>query len=207
MNLYYGANHNNNNGDNDSSSIASSDESRDESDSSIASDDTSNQSMNSFLGGNEIEEFSLIDFVYAFDSDYEDLIKPNGHLCLGFYDYKDYELLLGMSISTLAFFKFPFALVYEYLRKYSIWRLHSKQVHIMKVVIKQDLDDFEISTVILKTFWLKLVQRTWKRIYKERQRVLQLRKRLKTQDYVRIYGKYPTGCRNWPCLHGMLYGI
>lgn len=58
---------------------------------------------------------------------------------------------------------------------------------------------------ILKTFWIRLIQRKWKKIFKERQRVIQERCKLKSIKYREIYGKWPNSCYYWPTLEGMLF--
>ena len=58
---------------------------------------------------------------------------------------------------------------------------------------------------ILKTFWLRLIQRTWRKIYKQRQHIFQIRHTLKSLRYREIHGKWPVSCNNMPTIHGMLF--
>jgi hypothetical protein len=57
---------------------------------------------------------------------------------------------------------------------------------------------------ILKTFWLRIVQRAWKRVFKERKEIL--RKRMCPQNLREreIMGKWPMSCRRYPGIYGML---
>jgi len=57
---------------------------------------------------------------------------------------------------------------------------------------------------ILKTFWIKLIQRKWKMIFAERKRVLGERCRVKSINYREIHGKWPSTCNHYPSLKGML---
>ncbi len=57
---------------------------------------------------------------------------------------------------------------------------------------------------IIKTFWLKLIQRKWKKIYKERKMCLLKRANTNVIKYREIYGKWPESCLNYPLLKGML---
>jgi len=57
---------------------------------------------------------------------------------------------------------------------------------------------------ILKTFWLRLIQRTWRKIFKKRCNMFQLRHTLKSIRYREIHGKWPEICSNMPTIHGML---
>jgi len=58
---------------------------------------------------------------------------------------------------------------------------------------------------ILKTFWIKMIQRKWKKIFKERQRVLKERCNLMSIKYREINGKWPSTCNYYPSLKGMLF--
>jgi hypothetical protein len=57
---------------------------------------------------------------------------------------------------------------------------------------------------ILKTFWLRLIQRTWRKIFKKRCNMFQIRHTLKSIRYREIHGKWPIECANMPTIHGML---
>ena len=67
------------------------------------------------------------------------------------------------------------------------------------------LDIVEVKTLeggemvgIKKTFWLKIIQRLYKRVYKERLGILQLRKSPHSLYYKKINGKWPKYCRRMP---------
>ena len=56
---------------------------------------------------------------------------------------------------------------------------------------------------ILKTFWIRIVQRSWKRIFKERVRIRQLRKRLTAIMYWQMTNKWPNDCAYMPSIRHM----
>jgi hypothetical protein len=60
------------------------------------------------------------------------------------------------------------------------------------------------SICILKTFWLKLVQRCWKNIFNKRKEILQKRCSLESINYREINGRWPNNCINMPEFRGML---
>ena len=60
---------------------------------------------------------------------------------------------------------------------------------------------------ILKTIWLKLIQRTWKKIYKERKQIISIRRRPNSIKHREIYGTWPNNCSNYPTLKGMLSNL
>ena len=60
---------------------------------------------------------------------------------------------------------------------------------------------------ILKTFWLKIIQRTWKNIYKDRKQVILRRLNPNALKYREINGRWPDNCINYPNLRGMLSNL
>jgi hypothetical protein len=60
---------------------------------------------------------------------------------------------------------------------------------------------------ILKTFWLRLVQRKWKNIMKERENIIIKRRQQKSLRYREITGKWPNDCLEFPQLKGMLFQL
>jgi hypothetical protein len=57
---------------------------------------------------------------------------------------------------------------------------------------------------ILKTFWIRIIQRTWKRVFQTRREIL--RKRMLPQNLREreTHGKWPMTCRYYPGIRGML---
>jgi len=60
---------------------------------------------------------------------------------------------------------------------------------------------------ILKMHWLKLIQRTWKKIYRTRKRTLLMRSHPNSLNYREINGIWPNNCSNYPTLKGMLSNL
>ena len=57
---------------------------------------------------------------------------------------------------------------------------------------------------ILKTFWIRLIQRIWKNIYKKRTSIIKKRCHFNSLKYREIYGKWPDDCIKYPVLKGIL---
>lgn len=57
---------------------------------------------------------------------------------------------------------------------------------------------------ILKTFWIRLIQRTWKNICAQKKVIMQKRLSLKNILYWQQRGVWPENCRRFPKLCGML---
>lgn len=58
--------------------------------------------------------------------------------------------------------------------------------------------------VILKTFWIRIIQRTWRRIYKKRQEIIKKWSMMENIFYRQRNGRWPPGCRHLPSIEGML---
>jgi hypothetical protein len=57
---------------------------------------------------------------------------------------------------------------------------------------------------VIKTFWLRLVQRAWKKIYKRRMLIKQKRSRPTSLFYRQFSAKWPEDCNYMPSIRGML---
>ncbi len=57
---------------------------------------------------------------------------------------------------------------------------------------------------ILKTIWLRLIQRKWKNIIKERKNIIKKRCNLNSLRHREVTGKWPEDCLRFPQLRGML---
>ena len=58
---------------------------------------------------------------------------------------------------------------------------------------------------ILKTFWIRIIQKKWKKVFQERKRVLDARTNLSSIYYRQINGKWPSNCNYLPGLNSLFY--
>ena len=129
--------------------------------------------------------------------DYMEEDKVNLSYFIGTYDNTDgTHLLFGISVSPHTFFEFEFSEIVTY---FEFINKKRTCIDIMQLVIVDD-----VYTVLIKTFWLKVIQRKWRNIFKQRKVVLDIRKTVKCQNYFRINGKYPYDARYFPQYNGML---
>ena len=63
------------------------------------------------------------------------------------------------------------------------------------------------AVTILKTFWLRIVQRRWKNVFLERQRVKTERQHCASLSFRQINGAWPPTCAYMPSLDGMLQDL
>lgn len=109
-----------------------------------------------------------------------------------------YYLLLN-TVSATTFFLYPHKTILHYLSEYSIIETYKPKIDILKLIIIND-----VYTVIKKTYWIRLVQRHWKKVLKDRHNMILQRGRIASQRNFEITGKYPPGLRVLPGLYGML---
>ena len=65
-------------------------------------------------------------------------------------------------------------------------------------IIQADVLTGQEEVAYLKTFWLRIVQRRWKKIYKARKALIQKRISYDSLKELQLTGKWPQHLRNWP---------
>lgn len=143
------------------------------------------------------------DNIYLLESEFADSDKYSGQYIIGISCGPFNPLfteLFTAGVSSRTFFRFPFASVVHYLYCSSVVYLQSPTIDIIQIYV--DPQDRYIA--IKKTFWLRLVQRRWKKIYRERCDIWARRTHLSSLRYREIYGKYPVGLRVLPTIYGMM---
>jgi hypothetical protein len=57
---------------------------------------------------------------------------------------------------------------------------------------------------ILKTFWLRIIQKRWKKVFQERENIIRQRCHFSNLSIREMRGKWPESCFNLPGLRGMI---
>lgn len=75
--------------------------------------------------------------------------------------------------------------------------------------IKPEIGEcFELVTgeqiVIIKTIWLKIIQRKWKKVFAKRQQIIKYRLSPSSLSFRQLTGKWPESCIHMPGLNGLL---
>jgi hypothetical protein len=169
---------------------------------SIIQDDISESSSdedNSMEYDSETEE--MIERIYFHEQEFLDSEKEDSHYYIGNnrVSYDKQYILYANSITPTTFFQFNIQHLLSYLLDYSIFPT-LPNIDIMQLSI---LDD-STYTVVLKTYWLRLIQRHWKKTYTQRKDALNKRRNIRTIRYFEIHGRYPDNSYNIPHLQGML---
>ena len=188
MNHHYQTNnsYDSDSSENDSTVISSSDNN--------SMEDTDSESIQEY-------DLDVTDRVYFADQHFLDEPKIYGHYYLGTVN-ADGMLphFMDISVSPSTFFQFSYHEIVRYLRFYSIhWRPVKPTMDILQlIIINQEYQ------VVQKTYWLRLVQRHWRKTYQEQQHVWQIRKSSKNLHHRELYGRNLYGGNSLPRLHGML---
>ena len=119
------------------------------------------------------------DDIYEEDSSFLEEDKIHKHYYIGIASE---DLLLLSTISPKTFYKYDYQLVRQYLNDYSIQESPPRNIDIFQLEIQNNTYH-----VILKTHWIRLIQRRWKKIVQNR---LNYRKRLDSIFYFQTHGKY-----------------
>jgi hypothetical protein len=147
------------------------------------------------------EDEYTIDEIYRDEQNFLDSEKQNGHYYIGLYKYMKYQnnLLLN-AISAKTFYKYSFIHVLKYLYYYSLVRLYQPNVEIMKLYILND----GTYSVVLKTHWIRLIQRHWRKALLMRKQIMKKQMLVRSLYYREIHGKFPYGLNNMPMLTGLM---
>lgn len=142
------------------------------------------------------------DRIFMSDEYFVDEPKLDGHYYVGKARHSPHDgYLLDIAISPRTFFQFNYNHVVDYLNLYSVfYSSHNTNiVHIMKLhIVKSKY------YVILKTHWIRLVQRHWKKVFRERCDMMARRCSLVNLRHRELTGRHLPGCRHFPHLIGMM---
>lgn len=112
-------------------------------------------------------------------------------------------ILLSTSVSPTTFFNHSYNNINNYLYYYGLTRIPNPKIQILQLKI-QNFDNYDTYTAIIKTYWLRLIQRHWKNIFKKRQQIIQLQCKPQNIKYKSIHGIFPYNISQLPTLRGMM---
>ena len=143
--------------------------------------------------------------------DEKDLRSPrrNGGMYIGLttYDQAYRAFIMASTVHAQTLYKYNPQDVLRYLYEYNVSRRANKTVDIMQLHMVPNTMFGATYEVVIKTHWLRLVQRRWRRVFQERQRILRERVHPGSRRVVELRGTYPVGTRYLPGLRGMLHDL
>jgi len=134
---------------------------------------------------------------------YEEQLKYNGGYYIGIPYYNEPQgiYLMNGNISRRSFLTFEYSRIVAYVRHISVFFVtRNTPIEILKLHIHSD----GMYEVTVKTFWIRIIQRAWRKIFALRNRAIMMRGNVNSQEHFRITGRYPFGYRNLPSIHGMM---
>jgi len=146
------------------------------------------------------EEF--VDQICFDENQNNDSEKTTGSYYIGSVFQDDGYAVLGLAVSARTFYKYELSHVERYLYEFSYNIKTQPFMDIIKLDILPDLT----YACIVKTHWLRLVQRHWKRTFALRKEILEKRRTMDAIKYFELYGKYMDNLRILPTIRGLMQG-
>jgi len=148
-----------------------------------------------------IDEYDICDDIFEYEEllPYTECLHGKYYIGSSKYIKRENILLLTKKINIRTFLKYNSNDIQKYFYWYSgIYIAPNPSIHIIKVDIQSD----GVYTCILKTFWIKIIQRLWKKTYRNQQQYISS---MKTLQNIRMneLGKRPN-IGAYPSLRGML---
>ena len=124
-------------------------------------------------------EREILDDMYDFEEEFDLQEKEDGQYFIGIYIcMKDVQMLnsgedsnklyLGMTISAKLFFQYEYKYVQRYLCSAIQYCPYAKNFHLKISIMQLNITEDGLCLVSVKTYWLKIIQRHWKKIMKKR---------------------------------------
>ncbi len=174
------------------------------------SDTTSSSDSTIIASDNDSDDDSLFfnnvysyipDTLYNEDVEHMENDKYHGHYYIGLYKHVEQSgnFLFMTSASNNLFLKYSHDKILDYLKEYSIVSNISDNIEIMKLYVKNDT-----YYVVLKTHWIKLIQRKWKSLFQIYKDTQERKTHPKNLLYREQNGNFPKELNYRPKIHGML---
>jgi len=103
---------------------------------------------------------------------------------------------------------------YKYISNHQLLTSHPTITNYTSIINKRNYIKPEIGTyiilptqeaiTILKTFWLRIIQKKWKKVFIERKNIIRQRFNITNLSLREIYGRWPESCFNLPGIRGIL---
>ena len=144
-----------------------------------------------------------IDEIYELEYDFMNEEKEDGKYYIGLFllenRYRDFLLMSAVRPTT--FYKYSHYYILNYLFEFSLFLIGNPVINILKLVKIE-----ERNCVVIKTFWLKIVQRKWKKVFAEKKKIIQQIKNPQWIRHFQIHGWFPHG-NYMPGLRGMMSSV
>jgi hypothetical protein len=108
--------------------------------------------------------------------------------------------LMESTVSTKVFYHYPGQDILQYLAWMASVEIEEPQIEVLQLYI----DDAGVYKVVIKTWWIRWIQRRWRKICRDRHEILRKRSHISSLRYHEIHGQWPAHLNKWPGITGML---
>jgi len=151
------------------------------------------------------EDYSINRIINEEESEHYYSEKENNHYYIGLpMDINEDYYLLANSVSPNSFLKYSYKQILYYLWSHCVIQIdypRNPRIEILKLNIHSD----DTYYVIVKTFWIRIVQRRWKTIFKQRTEIIQKQKKMSSLYHRELKGHFPQGANHLPGIKGMMF--
>jgi hypothetical protein len=146
------------------------------------------------LTDDQIKSEAIAESENLFDDDYYETLERNNTYYITVPYKIENNYLKDLHISSRGFFNHSSQTIKNYIREYTISSAipDNSSLEIVKTSYIQLPGGFTLYNIIIKTFWLKIVQRRWRNVLKKRMqmiyRILKNREYGITQDFPKLRG-------------------
>jgi hypothetical protein len=168
---------------------------------------------NSFVFSEELQVYEEdLEFIQdinaqeAFDDitqDIDNQLEYNGvGLCIGTYKYikRSKQFLYIMNVPPITFLKYNSYMISKYFYWHSSFYVaENPPVDLIRIYeVIEPGSPFPVIYCIIKTFWIKIIQRVWRRVFRERMRILRGRSTVASIRFRELNGHFPEKYRVIP---------
>ena len=140
--------------------------------------------------------------IYGAEQEFLDSEKESSRYYIGSATIiRNRYFIMNTAVTASTFLNFPINIILFYLYESSLFHFVKNKIEIMKLQIHPVTREY---MVVLKTFWLRIVQRTWRRILKKRAEILKKRCSIQNIQHRLLYGRHQYGLNVLPGLIGMI---
>ncbi len=136
------------------------------------------------------QENTITEQIGTLETDYLDADMENGQYIIGMVHKKKGIYMLASSISPATYFKYNYEEIKKYLFMSSIYYLRRPRIDILQLHITPD----GLYTCVIKTYWLKIIQRRWRTIYARRKMAIRLRGSIAELRHRELHSGFSTKC-------------
>jgi hypothetical protein len=135
------------------------------------------------LTDDQIKSEAIAESENLFDDEYYETLEKNNTYYITIPYQIENNFLKDLHISTRGFFNHSLQSVQNYICEYTISSriYNSSPLEIVKTSYIQLPNGFTLHNVVIKTFWIKIVQRRWRNVLKKRMQMIY--RVLKNREY------------------------